>query len=169
MWTFQEQLPPAKFVFDDDGRRGMAVDSMVSGGCIVSGATVRRSVLFSNVRVDDGALVEDCVVLPDVAVGPGVQLRRAVVDRHCRLERASLDDPRRFRVTEKGLTLITPEMLGQHGAPVALRRPRGSARHAQRHELPDAFALHEERHGRALARGLQQRRRTPRRSTPTCR
>jgi glucose-1-phosphate adenylyltransferase len=86
---------------------------MVSGGCIVSGATVRRSVLFSNVRVDDGALVEDCVLLPDVTVGAGVQLRRAVVDRHCRLERRSLDDPRRFRVTEKGLTLITPEMLGQ--------------------------------------------------------
>ncbi|HWM42659.1 MAG TPA: glucose-1-phosphate adenylyltransferase [Burkholderiales bacterium] len=113
VWTFQEQLPPAKFVFDDDGRRGMALDSMVSGGCVVSGATVRRSVLFSNVRVDDGALVEDCVLLPDVAVGAGVQLRRAVVDRHCRLERESFDDPRRFRVTEKGLTLITPEMLGQ--------------------------------------------------------
>jgi glucose-1-phosphate adenylyltransferase len=113
VWTFQEQLPPAKFVLDDDGRRGMAVDSMVSGGCIVSGATVRRSVLFSNVRVEDGALLEDCVVLPDVVVGPGVRLRHAVVDRHCRLERESLDDPRRFRVTEKGLTLITPEMLGQ--------------------------------------------------------
>jgi glucose-1-phosphate adenylyltransferase len=113
VWTFQEQLPPAKFVFDDDGRRGMAADSMVSGGCIVSGATVRRSVLFSNVRVEEGALLEDCVVLPDATVGPGVQLRRAVVDRHCRLERESLDDPRRFRVTEKGLTLITPEMLGQ--------------------------------------------------------
>jgi glucose-1-phosphate adenylyltransferase len=113
VWTFQEQLPPAKFVFDDDGRRGMAADSMVSGGCIVSGATVRRSVLFSNVRVEEGALLEDCVVLPDATVGPGVQLRRAVVDRHCRLERESLDDARRFRVTGKGLTLITPEMLGQ--------------------------------------------------------
>jgi glucose-1-phosphate adenylyltransferase len=113
VWTYQEQLPPAKFVFDDDGRRGAAVDSMVSGGCIVSGASVRRSVLFSNVRVDDGALVEDCVVLPDASIGPGVRLRRAVVDRHCRLERESLEDPRRFRVTEKGLTLITPEMLGQ--------------------------------------------------------
>jgi glucose-1-phosphate adenylyltransferase len=113
VWTFQEQLPPAKFVFDDDGRRGVAVDSMVSGGCIVSGATVRRSVLFSNVRVDDGALVEDCVVLPDAFVGPGVRLRRAVVDRHCKLERHLLDDPRRFRFTDKGVTLITPEMLGQ--------------------------------------------------------
>jgi glucose-1-phosphate adenylyltransferase len=119
VWTHQEQLPPAKFVFDDEGRRGMAVDSMVSGGCIVSGARVRRSVLFSNVRVDDAALIEDCVVLPDVVIGPGVQLRRAIVDRHCRLDRdlevgaSPEQDAKRFRVTEKGLTLITPEMLGQ--------------------------------------------------------
>lgn len=112
VWTHQEQLPPAKFVFDDDGRRGAAVDSMVSGGCIVSGATVRRSVLFSNVRVEDGALVEDCVVLPDVVVGAGVTVRRAIIDRHCRLDRGPRDDAR-FRATEKGLTLITPEMLGQ--------------------------------------------------------
>jgi glucose-1-phosphate adenylyltransferase len=112
VWTYQEQLPPAKFVFDDEGRRGMAVDSMVSGGCIVSGASVRRSVLFSNVRVEDGALLEDCVVLPDVVVGPGVTVRRAIIDRHCRLEQGVLKD-RRFRVTEKDLTLITPEMLGQ--------------------------------------------------------
>jgi glucose-1-phosphate adenylyltransferase len=119
VWTYQEQLPPAKFVFDSDGRRGMAVDSIVSSGCIVSGASVRRSVLFSNVRVLDGALVEDCVVLPDVVVGPGARVRRAIVDRNCRLD-ASMqagarpeEDSKRFRVTEKGLTLITPEMLGQ--------------------------------------------------------
>jgi glucose-1-phosphate adenylyltransferase len=113
VWTYQEQLPPAKFVFDVDGRRGMAVESMVSGGCIVSGATVRRSVLFSNVRVHEGALVEDCVVLPDVVVGPGVELRRAIVDRRVHLEAGMLGEPKRFRGTEKGLTLITPEMLGQ--------------------------------------------------------
>jgi glucose-1-phosphate adenylyltransferase len=119
IWTYQEQLPPAKFVFDADGRRGMALDSTVSGGCIVSGATVRRSVLFSNVRVEDGASIEDCVVLPDVVVGPEVRLRRAIIDRHCVLERslqAGGDAPgnaARFRVTENGLTLITPEMLGQ--------------------------------------------------------
>ncbi|HYX64941.1 MAG TPA: glucose-1-phosphate adenylyltransferase [Burkholderiales bacterium] len=111
VWTYQEQLPPAKFVFDGEHRRGMAVDSMVSGGCVVSGATVRRSVLFSNVRVEDGALLEDCVVLPDVVVGPGVQLQRAIVDRHCRLDAGM--DPRQFRSTDKGITLITPEMLGQ--------------------------------------------------------
>jgi glucose-1-phosphate adenylyltransferase len=113
VWTYQEQLPPAKFVFDSDGRRGMAVDSMVSGGCIVSGATVRRSVLFSNVRVDDGAVVEDCVVLPDVVIGAGVHLRRAIVDRHCHLDNELQQTADRFRVTDKGLTLITPEMLGQ--------------------------------------------------------
>jgi len=119
VWTYQEQLPPAKFVFDSESRRGMAVDSIVSGGCIVSGATVRRSVLFSNVRVLDGALVEDCVVLPDVVVGPGVRVRRAIVDRHCRLDAGMEagatpeEDSKRFRVTEKGLTLVTPEMLGQ--------------------------------------------------------
>jgi glucose-1-phosphate adenylyltransferase len=119
VWTYQEQLPPAKFVFDSDGRRGMAVDSIVSGGCIVSGATVRRSVLFSTARVRDGALVEDCVVLPDVVVGPSARVRRAIVDRNCRLD-AGLEagatpeeDSKRFRVTEKGLTLVTPEMLGQ--------------------------------------------------------
>jgi glucose-1-phosphate adenylyltransferase len=111
VWTYQEQLPPAKFVFDGEHRRGMAVDSMVSGGCVVSGATVRRSVLFSNVRVEDGALLEDCVVLPDVVIGPGVHLRRAIVDRHCRLEAGF--DARGLRRTEKGIALVTPEMLGQ--------------------------------------------------------
>jgi glucose-1-phosphate adenylyltransferase len=113
VWTYQEQLPPAKFVFDEEGRRGMALDAMVSGGCIVSGATVRRSVLFSNVHVHEGALLEDCVVLPDVVVGPGAQLRRAIVDRQCRLERGLEAHAKHFRTTEKGLTLITPEMLGQ--------------------------------------------------------
>jgi len=113
VWTYQEQLPPAKFVFDDEGRRGMAVDSMVSGGCVISGATVRRSVLFSNVRVEEDALLEDCVVLPDAVIGPGVRLSRAIVDRHCRLDAKLLDDPSRMRITENAVTLITPEMLGQ--------------------------------------------------------
>ena len=112
VWTYQEQLPPAKFVFDDDGRRGVAVDSMVSGGCIVSGATVRRSVLFSNGRVEEGAFLEDCVVLPDVVIGSGVKLSRAVVDRHCRIDSRSLERAP-LRVTDNGLLLITPEMLGQ--------------------------------------------------------
>ena len=119
IWTHQEQLPPAKFVFDDEDRRGVAIDSMVSGGCIISGATVKRSLLFSNVHVHSYASVEDSVVLPDVDVARHVVLRRVVVDKYCRLPEgftAGLDpdeDRRRFSVTENGVTLIVPEMLGQ--------------------------------------------------------
>jgi len=116
----QPQLPPAKFVFDDVGRRGLAVDSLVSSGCIVSGATVRRSILFSKVRVEDGALVEDSVVLPEVTIGRRATLRRTVVDEHCRLPdgfEAGLDHEadrlRGYHVTERGVTLVTPAMLGQ--------------------------------------------------------
>ena len=119
IWTHQEQLPPAKFVFDDDSRRGMAVDSLVSGGCIVSGATLRRSLLFSNVWVDSHSLIEDSVILPGVRVGRGAVLKRAVVDRRCEIPDGMVigvdvsEDRRRFHVTDRGITLITPEMLGQ--------------------------------------------------------
>ncbi len=119
IWTWQEQLPPAKFVFDDDGRRGCAVDSLVSGGCIVSGSRVARSVLFSKVHVHSFASIEDSVILPEVNVGRYVKLRRCVVDKRCDLPEgleAGYDhetDRRRFHVTERGITLITPEMLGQ--------------------------------------------------------
>ncbi|MBK7264035.1 MAG: glucose-1-phosphate adenylyltransferase [Rubrivivax sp.] len=111
------QVPPAKFVFDYDSRRGMAVDSLVSGGCIVSGATVRRSILFSKVRVAEGSLVEDAVVLPNVRIGRDVTLRRAIVDKGCVLPdgfSAGVDiehDRRRFHVSERGIVLITPDML----------------------------------------------------------
>ena len=80
IWTYQAQLPPAKFVFDDETRRGVAVDSLVSGGCIISGATVRRSLLFSNVYVHSFAEVSDSVLLPDVDIGRGARLHRAVLD-----------------------------------------------------------------------------------------
>ena len=119
IWTAQEQLPPAKFVHDSDGRRGMAVDSLVSGGCIVSGATIRRSLLFSNVHVHSYCTIEDSVVLPSVDVARGVVLRRAVVDKHCQLPpdlhvgEDPEQDRRRFHVTDRGITLVTPEMLGQ--------------------------------------------------------
>jgi glucose-1-phosphate adenylyltransferase len=120
IWTYQEQLPPAKFVFDDPDRRGMAVDSMVSGGCIISGATVRSSVLFSSVRVDAYSEVVDSVILPRVEIGRHVRLRRVVVDKGCRIPdglEVGFDvekDRQRFYVTERGITLITPEMLGQY-------------------------------------------------------
>ena len=119
IWTYQEQLPPAKFVFDEESRRGFAVDSMVSGGCIVSGATLRRSVLFSNVRVENQARIEDSVVLPDVEIGRGAVIRRAIVDAHCRIPEGltiGLDpeaDRQRFHVTANGVHLVTPDMLGQ--------------------------------------------------------
>jgi glucose-1-phosphate adenylyltransferase len=119
IWTHQEQIPPAKFVFDDDDRRGMAVDSLVSGGCIISGSTVRRSLLFSNVRVHDYCEIEDSVILPNVEIGPDVVLKRAVVDKYCKLPAGLIvgvdpvEDRKRFLVTEKGVTLIVPEMLGQ--------------------------------------------------------
>jgi glucose-1-phosphate adenylyltransferase len=119
IWTYQEQLPPAKFVFDDETRRGFAVDSLVSGGCIISGATVRRSLLFSNVNVHSFAEVSDSVVLTDVDIGRGARLTRVVVDKGCKIPEGLVvgedpeEDAKRFYVSKKGITLITPEMLGQ--------------------------------------------------------
>jgi len=118
--SLQRQLPPAKFVFDDEGRRGLAVDSLVSSGCIVSGATVRRSILFSKCRIGEGSLVEDSVVLPNVAIGHDVRLSRTVIDKHCRVPDgfragfdAAADRARGLHVTAGGVTLVTPRMLGQ--------------------------------------------------------
>ncbi|MCB1672919.1 MAG: glucose-1-phosphate adenylyltransferase [Gammaproteobacteria bacterium] len=120
IWTFQEQLPPAKFVFDDDERRGHALDSMVAGGVIISGATVRHSVIFSSVRVNSFSTVEDSVILPEVNVGRNVKLHKVIVDRACEIPEGltiGLDpeQDRRagFRVTDSGVTLVTPRMLGQ--------------------------------------------------------
>jgi glucose-1-phosphate adenylyltransferase len=119
IWTHQEQLPPAKFVFDDDGRRGMAVDSLVSGGDIISGALVRHSLLFSRVHVHSYAQIEDSVILPDVDIGRHAKLRRVVMDKHCRVPEGlqiGYDveaDRKRFHVSDNGITLVTPEMLGQ--------------------------------------------------------
>jgi glucose-1-phosphate adenylyltransferase len=118
IWTYQEQLPPAKFVFDDENRRGMAVDSMVSGGCIISGSTVRRSLLFSNVRVHSYCEVEDSVILPDVDLARGVVVKKAILDRQCKVPagmKIGVDpaaDRKRFHVTDSGVTLVTPDMLG---------------------------------------------------------
>jgi glucose-1-phosphate adenylyltransferase len=120
IWTHQEQLPPAKFVFDLDGRRGAAIDSMVSGGCIVSGSTLRNSVLFSNVRVHSFCEISEAVVLPDVTVGRRARLKRVIVDQGCRIPEGLVaghdpeEDRKRFHVTDKGVTLITPGMLGQY-------------------------------------------------------
>ena len=118
----QPQLPPAKFVFDGDALRGMAVDSLVSSGCIVSGATVRRSILFTKVRVSERSYIEDSIVLPETVIGRDVTLRRAVVDKRCVLPDGFTagvrpgEDRQRFHVTAGGVVLVTPSMLGQPAA-----------------------------------------------------
>lgn len=118
IWTYQAQLPPAKFVFDNDERRGKAVDSLVSGGCIISGACVRRSVLFSDVHVHSYSDIEDSVILPNVDIGRNVVLRRVVIDKGARIPEGMQigvnheEDRKRFHVSEKGIVLVTPDMLG---------------------------------------------------------
>jgi glucose-1-phosphate adenylyltransferase len=118
--TYQAQLPPAKFVFDHDDRRGVAVDSMVSGGCVISGANIKRSLLFSNVKVHSYADVLDSVILPDVDIGQHARINKAIIDRGCTIapkmvigENHDEDRARGFRVTEKGVVLVTPDMLHQ--------------------------------------------------------
>ena len=119
IWTYQEQSPPAKFVFDDPDRRGAAYDSIISGGCIISGSTVKRSLLFTNVRVHNHSRIEDSVILPNVEIGPTAVVRNAIVDKHCRIPEGMVigldpaEDARRFHLTEKGRVLVVPEMLGQ--------------------------------------------------------
>jgi len=119
IWTYQEQVPPAKFVFDDEGRRGMAVDSMVAGGCIVSGSYVRHSLLFSDVDVHSYSHIEDSVIFPQVDIGRRSVIRKAIIDKGCEIPpdtRIGVDheeDARRFHVSEGGVVLVTPEMLGQ--------------------------------------------------------
>ncbi len=118
IWTYQPQLPPAKFVHNLANRRGMAVESMVSGGCIVSGRTW-RTLLFSNVRVHSYSQVDWSVLLPDVEVGRHARLSRVVVDRGCVIPEGMVigedaaDDARRFLRTENGITLVTREMLAR--------------------------------------------------------
>ena len=119
IWTYQEQLPPAKFVFDDDDRRGMAIDSMVSGGCVVSGSLVRHSLLFSNVRVNSYSEIEDSVILPNAIIGRNCRIKKAIIADDCKVPEGTIigEDPvadaRRFYISEGGVVLVTPEMLGQ--------------------------------------------------------
>lgn len=119
IWTYQEQLPPAKFVFNDDGRRGCAVDSLVSGGCIISGAAINRSVLFSKVRVHSYCDVQEAVVLPEVTIGRHCVLKKVVIDHGCQIPEGThigVDaeaDARRFHRTPGGVVLVTADMLAR--------------------------------------------------------
>ena len=117
IWTYAEITPPAKFVHDEDGRRGQAVTSLVSGACIISGAALRRSLLFTGVHVNSYANVENAVIMPYVNVGRGARLRNVVIDRGVRIPEGLVvgEDPefdgKRFRTTENGITLITQPMI----------------------------------------------------------
>ena len=119
IWTYQEQLPPAKFIFDDDGRRGMAVDSMVSGGDIISGSIVRHSLLFSNVHIADYCTIEDSLIMPNAKIGERCRLKKVIIEKGCQLppdtvigENAEAD-AKRYYVSPGGVTVVTPESLGQ--------------------------------------------------------
>jgi glucose-1-phosphate adenylyltransferase len=122
IWTYQEQVPSAKFILDDDRRRGLAINSMVAGGCIVSGAVVRESLLFSHVMVDEQSEVRRSVVLPHVEIGRSCYIANAIIDEYCDIPhgmtigRDREADERNFHVTDNGVVLVTRSMLA------ALRR-----------------------------------------------
>lgn len=117
IWTYQLHQPPAKFILDEDGRRGMAINSMVSGGCIISGAVVRESLVFSNVHIDEGSKVERSVILPHVSIGKNCTISGAIIDQGCEIPTGTCigldgaEDARRFHVTEKNVVLVTADMI----------------------------------------------------------
>ena len=116
MWTHQAQLPSAKFVHNQGDRRGIAIESTVSGGCIISGE-LNRSLLFTSCRVNSYAKVDWSVLLPEVEVGRGARLSRCVIDHGVTIPEGMVigedpgEDARRFRRTENGITLVTQPML----------------------------------------------------------
>lgn len=122
IWTYNESVPPAKFIHDESDRRGMAISSMVSGGCIVSGTEVRNSVLFTNVHTNSYAVLDHAVLLPNVVVHRSARLRRVVIDKSVVIPEGLVvgedhsEDAKFFRVTERGTTLITQEMLNKRAA-----------------------------------------------------
>ncbi|MEM6051870.1 glucose-1-phosphate adenylyltransferase [Erwinia sp. P7711] len=119
--THMEPLPPAKFVQDRSGSHGMTMNSLVSGGCIISGSVVVNSVLFSRVRINSFCNIESSVLSPDVVVGRSCRLRRCVIDRACELPEGTVigenpdDDARRFYRSEEGIVLVTRSMLAKLG------------------------------------------------------
>ncbi|MCQ2913672.1 MAG: glucose-1-phosphate adenylyltransferase [Alphaproteobacteria bacterium] len=119
IWTFQEQQPAAKFVFDSELRTGMAVHSLVSAGCIISGGTVRHSLLFGDVRVHSFSLVQDSVVLPRCVINRHARVKKCVLAEGCVIPRGlvigedPVEDAKHFYVSEKGVVLVTPDMLAK--------------------------------------------------------
>ncbi len=123
IWTYQEHQPPAKFILDEDGRRGGVTNSMVAGGCILSGAHAHMSLIFSDVRIDERSYVEGAVILPHVDIGKGCTVKHAIIDEGCRVPdgmNIGVDpalDAERFHVTKKGVVLVTQDMLRRLKAP----------------------------------------------------
>jgi glucose-1-phosphate adenylyltransferase len=121
IWTYSELTAPAKFVHDEDGRRGSAISSLVSGGCIVSGTSLRRSLLFTGVHTHSYSKIEEAVILPYVTVGRHVSLSKVVIDRGVHIpDRLVVGqdptvDATRFRRTAAGVCLITQQMLDRLG------------------------------------------------------
>ncbi|WP_400082523.1 glucose-1-phosphate adenylyltransferase [Yoonia sp. R78084] len=122
IWTYNESVPPAKFIHDERDRRGMAISSMVSGGCIISGTEVRNSVLFTNVHTNSYAVLDHAIILPDVVVHRSARLRQVVVDGGVVIPEGLVvgedphEDAKWFRVTDRGITLITQDMLNKRAA-----------------------------------------------------
>lgn len=122
IWTYSEGVPPAKFIHDEKDRRGMAISSMVSGGCIISGTEVRNSLLFTNVHTNSYAVLDHAVVLPDVVVHRNAILRNCVIDRGVEVPNGLVvgedpeEDAKFFRVTDKGTVLITRDMVAKWDA-----------------------------------------------------
>lgn len=120
IWTYQPQSPPAKFIFDDDGRQGAAIDSLVSAGCIISGARLKRSMLFFGCTVQEHSFVKDSVILPKVSIGKNCRIQRAVIDKATVIPDDTIigenldEDRKRFYVTDEGIVLVTPDMMGQN-------------------------------------------------------
>ncbi|WP_127558923.1 glucose-1-phosphate adenylyltransferase [Nioella ostreopsis] len=117
IWTYSESVPPAKFIHDEKDRRGVAISSMVSGGCIISGTEVRNSLLFTGVHTNSYAVLDHSVVLPDVIINRSARLRKCVIDRGVEIPKGlvvgedPVEDAKFFRVSEKGTTLITKPMV----------------------------------------------------------
>ncbi len=122
IWTYNESVPPAKFIHDERDRRGMAISSMVSGGCIVSGTEVRNSCLFTGVHTNSYAVLDHAVVLPNVTIHRSARLRQVVIDSKVVIPEGLVvgedpkDDAKWFRVTDRGTTLITQDMLDKRAA-----------------------------------------------------
>jgi len=119
IWTYQAQQPPAKFVLDEDGRRGMAVNSMVAGGCIISGSYVKESLLSNDVRIEDSSSIVSSVLLPGVTVGRRCKITRCILDENCvipddtQIGQDPALDAKRYFVTKRGVVLVTQDMLRQ--------------------------------------------------------